>query len=125
MKIVRKVKDFKGSKTYRLLVKFDKPVDKKVIKNLKNLIGPIEQKTPQRVLHRRADLLRRREVKEIKYKIINKRTIELRVEGTAGLYVKELVTGDNGRTKPSVSDILNRKCTVKELDVIGIEKITI
>ena len=92
------------------------------MKKLKNLIGVIQQRTPERVAHRRADLIRKRVVKELKYKQINKKTIELTVKTTAGLYVKELVTGDKGRTKPSVSELLNVETTPKDLDVIKIEK---
>jgi tRNA pseudouridine synthase 10 len=37
-----------------------------------------------------------------------------------GTYVKELVTGDDGRTEPSISSILNTNCTVKGLEVLKI-----
>lgn len=118
---VRRIKSEMGDKTYRLVVKFDKPVESKELKKLKGLKGLIQQRTPERVAHRRADLIRRRLVKELKYKQVNKKTIELTVKTTAGLYVKELVSGDNGRTKPSVAEILNVKSTPKDLDVIKIE----
>jgi tRNA pseudouridine synthase 10 len=36
------------------------------------------------------------------------------------LYVKELITGDNGRTTPSFSEILNAKTECNELDVIEV-----
>lgn len=118
---VRKIKSERGDKTYRLIVKFDKPVEKKELKKLKELIGLISQRTPVRVAHRRADLTRRRLVKGLKYKQINKKKIELTVKTNAGLYIKELVTGDNGRTKPSVAEILNVKAIPKDLDVMKIE----
>jgi tRNA pseudouridine synthase 10 len=73
------------------------------------------------VVHRRADLIRRRIVKELKYKRINSKKIELTVKTSAGLYVKELVSGDEGRTKPSLSELLNVKATPKKLDVVKIE----
>ena len=119
---VRRIKTEIGDKTYRVIIKFKKPVERKDLKKLKNLIGVIQQRTPERVAHRRADLIRKRVVKELKYKQINKKTIELTVKTTAGLYVKELVTGDKGRTKPSVSELLNVETTPKDLDVIKIEK---
>jgi tRNA pseudouridine synthase 10 len=75
------------------------------------------------VLHRRADLERKREVKEIRWKFINPKTIELKIKCSAGLYVKELVSGDEGRTKPSVAEILGVPAKVKELDVIKIDKV--
>ena len=118
--IVKKIKAETGDKIYKLLVKFSKPV--KDLKKLKDLVGVISQRTPIRVAHRRADKIRKRSVKSIKYKKINKKTIELKIEASSGLYIKELVTGDNGRTRPSVAEILNVKTVPKELDVIKIEK---
>jgi tRNA pseudouridine synthase 10 len=115
------IKSERGDKTYRLEVDFDKPVKKEELKKLKSLIGTISQQTPARVVHRRADLIRRRIVKELKYKRINSKKIELTVKTSAGLYVKELVSGDEGRTKPSLAELLNVKATPKKLDVIKIE----
>lgn len=118
---IRRIKTEMGDKTYRVIVKFNKPVKRKELKKLKTLIGIISQRTPVRVSHRRADLIRRRSVKELKYKQISKKAIELTVKTSAGLYVKELVTGDQGRTKPSVSELLNVEAKPKDLDVIKIE----
>ena len=84
-------------------------------------IGQINQRTPQRVLHRRADLLRRRNVKSMQVKYVNSKKFLLTVKTDAGLYVKELVSGDAGRTKPSISELLGQKCVCKYLDVIKIE----
>ena len=119
---VIRVKTVRGDKTYRVLVKLSKPVEKKDLRKLKELKVSIAQRTPIRVSHRRADLIRRRRVKEIRYKQINSKTLEIKVKGAAGLYIKELVTGDKGRTKPSVSQKLGCEAVVKELDVIKIER---
>ncbi|MFH1474026.1 MAG: tRNA pseudouridine(54/55) synthase Pus10 [Candidatus Aenigmatarchaeota archaeon] len=119
---VIKVKEGRGDKTYRALVKLSKPVGKKELGKLKELKVSISQRTPIRVSHRRADLIRRRKVKEISYKQINSKTLEIKVKGAAGLYIKELVTGDKGRTKPSVAEKLGCEAVVKELDVIKIER---
>jgi tRNA pseudouridine synthase 10 len=118
---VVRIKSEKGDKTYRLMVEFDKPVKEKELKKIKGLTGTISQQTPARVVHRRADLMRRRVVKEIKYKRLSSKKIELTVKTSAGLYIKELVNGDNGRTKPSLSELLNVKATPKKLDVVKIE----
>lgn len=118
--IVR-VKEKKAHKTYKITVSLDAPVDSKALKELGKLKTTISQRTPERVVQRRADIVRRRKVLSIKAKLINSKTIELEVETEAGLYVKELVTGDDGRTKPSVSGILGVRASVKELNVIGIE----
>jgi len=119
---VVRIKTETGEKTYRVRVKLSKKVEKKDLKKLKKLIGFIEQRTPNRVSHRRADIIRKRMVKDLKYKQINKKILELRIKASAGLYIKELVTGDKGRTKPSVSEILGCEAIPKELDVIHIEK---
>lgn len=119
---IRRIKSEAMDKTYRVIVNFDKPVDKKDLKKLNQLKGVISQRTPVRVEHRRADLIRKRLVKELKYKQINKKKIELKVKASSGLYIKELVTGDSDRTKPSVAEILNVKATPKELDVIHVQR---
>lgn len=119
---VRRIKSESKDKTYRVIVNFDKPVEKRELRKLKQLIGIISQRTPVRVAHRRADLIRKRAVKQLKYKQINKKKIELKIKASSGLYVKELVTGDDGRTKPSVAEILNVKSIPKDLDVIHIER---
>lgn len=120
--VVRRIKTEGGDKTYRVTVKFSKSVQKKDLRKLKSLKGTISQRTPTRVAHRRADLIRKRTVREIKYRYINSKKIELKVRTSAGLYVKELVTGNNGRTIPSVSQVLGVEATPKDLDVIGIQR---
>ena len=37
-----------------------------------------------------------------------------------GLYIKELITGDEGRTNPSVAGIVGFKATPLKLDVLGV-----
>ncbi|MBI4895475.1 MAG: tRNA pseudouridine(54/55) synthase Pus10 [Candidatus Aenigmarchaeota archaeon] len=117
---VRKIKEARGEKTYRALVICETPIKKEDIKKLNSLVGNIKQKTPQRVLHRRSDLLRNRKLISMKTKFINKKQFEIIVRTEAGLYVKELIHGDSGRTQPSISQILENKCKCKELDVLAI-----
>ncbi len=119
-KEVIEVKSAAPDKIYRVLVSFEKPVEN--IEEIRKIIGVCRQKTPRRVLHRRADKLRLKKVKDIKWKRINNNKFELEIHGEAGLYIKELVTGDNGRTKPSVYEILKNPAKVEELDVIKIFK---
>ncbi len=80
----------------------------------------IEQRTPHRVAHRRSDLLRKKRVYHVRAKKRKKNIIEasLRVQG--GTYVKELISGDEGRTKPSVSEKLETPCKCIQLDVTAI-----
>ncbi|HMZ31697.1 MAG TPA: tRNA pseudouridine(54/55) synthase Pus10, partial [Methanoregulaceae archaeon] len=46
----------------------------------------------------------------------------LEVTGEAGLYIKELISGDNGRTRPSLTEILQRPARVSRLDVVQVER---
>jgi len=39
-----------------------------------------------------------------------------------GLYVKELISGDNGRTVPSFSSVLNTKALCLSLDVLYVHE---
>jgi tRNA pseudouridine synthase 10 len=118
---VRAIKSERADKTYLADILFSKKLDKEKLKELKELEGkPILQKTPTRVLHRRADKVRKRLVKELKWKLISPRRLILKIKAESGLYVKELITGDEGRTKPSISEILNNEPKKISLDVIKI-----
>ena len=119
-----KIKEERHDKTYRAIVVFEKPIEKKKLKKIKQIEGKIIlQKTPTRVLHRRADLLRKRRVKSISYKILGKNRLELTIRAEAGLYIKELIHGDNGRTNPNIADLIGNKVKFIELDVIKIHRI--
>ena len=120
MKEVRELKEMRVDKSYSMLVECKKSLAKNDVKKIKKIVGEIKQKTPTRVLHRRADRYRVRKVKEIRYKYINKKRFSLTVKGEAGLYIKELVSGDNGRTRPSISLLLENECVCKDLDVVKI-----
>lgn len=119
--VVKMLKAAKPDKTYRAIVTFSKPV--KDLVKLKTLEGAvINQQTPTRVLQRRVDMLRKRRVKKIRYKLISPKKIELVVRAQSGLYIKELIHGDNGRTTPNVQELLNNKVKNIELDVIKIHE---
>lgn len=40
----------------------------------------------------------------------------------AGAYIKEFVTGDFGRTRPNLGELLGGRCDILQLDVVGIEE---
>ena len=118
---VKEIKTKRAEKTYLVRVIFAKEIDKEKLKELKELERiVIKQKTPLRVLHRRSDKIRRRKVLKISWKLIGKKELELKIRAQAGLYIKELVTGDYGRTKPSICEILNNEAKKILLDVIKI-----
>lgn len=111
-------------KVYRALVECEKSITEEELAKVKEKLEKrmINQQTPQRVAHRRADKIRKREVKELSTKLLSPNTFEIIVKTQGGLYIKELISSDDNRTKPSVSEILNIKTICKELDVIEVEK---
>jgi len=117
---VRTLKAARYDKTYSALVKCAQTMTRNELKRLDVLVGEIRQRTPQRVLHRRADRVRKRYVKMLTAKLVDNHTFRLLVTGEAGLYIKELISGDSGRTQPSVSGVLVKDCVCKELDVTKI-----
>ncbi|MDR0910986.1 MAG: tRNA pseudouridine(54/55) synthase Pus10 [Methanobrevibacter sp.] len=106
-------------KVYRALVECEMEIDKDKLNLLKSL-KTIHQTTPQRVLHRRADKIRIKEVKDLKYNLLSPTSFEMIIKTEGGLYIKELISSDDGRTKPSVSEILDNNSICKELDVIEV-----
>lgn len=119
--MIRKLKLEKMDKTYLVVVEFKKTIEKKKLKELKSLTKePILQKTPLRVVHRRADKYRKRLVKEISWRLLGKKKLQLKIKGETGLYIKELITGDEGRTKPNISETLGNEVKKISLDVIKI-----
>jgi tRNA pseudouridine synthase 10 len=80
----------------------------------------IHQRTPSRVSHRRADKVRIRRIHDIYIEDSDMDATTLVVKAESGTYIKELITGDEGRTVPSLSEIAETALEVKELDVIGI-----
>ncbi len=112
----------KAVKTYLALVKSDDPIDDvaigKVVKRLKGAL--IHQRTPRRVAHRRVDRVRLKRIYDISIQRVSENMFKMTVKCEGGTYVKELITGDDGRTKPSVSGILGLKVECIQLDVIDI-----
>lgn len=79
--------------------------------------GVVVQRTPQRVAHRRADLDRERHVRVLSLQPLEPERLELRMQCQHGTYVKEWISGDEGRTTPSLSSLLGVPCTCEVLDV--------
>lgn len=108
-------------KVYKALVKCDEPYDKSKLKDLGKL-DEINQQTPIRVLRRRADKVRIKHVKELKSEVIDDYTFEITIKTEGGLYIKELISGDEGRSKPNVSEILGVNAVCAQLDVIEVSE---
>ncbi len=79
--------------------------------------GVVVQRTPQRVSHRRADLDRERLVSVKGLEYIADMRLQLKVQCQHGTYVKEFISGDEGRTTPSLSSLLGVACRCDLLDV--------
>jgi tRNA pseudouridine synthase 10 len=119
---VQRVKELAPTKTYKVKVRADGKVNKErvieVAQSFRNLC--IDQRTPARVEHRRADLVRKREILWAEADWIDENTFDLTVETESGTYVKEFVSGDGGRSRPNFSEVLGVQCCVETLDVLAI-----
>ncbi|MHA1302265.1 MAG: tRNA pseudouridine(54/55) synthase Pus10 [Candidatus Heimdallarchaeaceae archaeon] len=109
-------------KKYRAIVKFAKAVSDEDIKHIENSFyeQELSQQTPNRVKHRRADKIRKKVVYSVKCKRIDEKRIEAIITCAGGTYVKELISGDEGRTEPSFSSEVGIQAICEELDVLEI-----
>jgi len=116
------LKEDRAAKTYRVLLRMAPPVAEAKLKGtLPVLVGePIAQRTPGRVVHRRADTIRARRLLSAEVVGVEGDRAELRVTAEAGTYIKEWVHGDGGRTRPSLAERLGAACEVLELDVLDV-----
>jgi tRNA pseudouridine synthase 10 len=121
--VVRRLKKGEGAqKEYRLLAEFENEVSDEDLRMLEEKLtgSSIKQQTPLRVLHRRADLIRERYIYKVKVKKVSLKRALMEIRCQGGLYVKELVSGDEGRTIPNVSDLLGNRAKTLKLDVLNV-----
>ncbi len=109
------VKDSLHYKIYSAYVTADKSVDLSKLKGLG--VIKVLQATPTRVEKRRASLDRAKEVEILGVDSVAEREFVLTLRTSHGAYVKEFISGDNGKTNPSISSILNAACFCALLDV--------
>jgi len=121
-KHVPELKTSKFRKKYRAVVEFEREVGEEELRRALEELSfrVIEQFTPERVEHRRANILRRRRTYKLDLLLHRGKKAVITVEADSGLYIKELVSGDRGRTRPSLSEILNSPARVVRLDVISV-----
>jgi len=120
---VRHIKKAEASeKVYFATVRFSRHVSDEELEKIGKALSEatIYQQTPCRVLHRRADLMRERYIYEAKVKRLSRNRAEMRIRCQGGLYIKELITGDEGRTSPSVASIIGTGATTAQLDVLSV-----
>ena len=126
--IALKTKAESTKKVYLALVETEEAIDKTIFENQLNLMkktfenNKIYQRTPKRVSHRRADLIREKIVYNIDGEYLTSNQFKFTIETQGGTYIKELINGDEGRTSPSFSEIFAIKLICKELDVIDIKE---
>ena len=108
-------------KVYEAIVECDEPFDPDKLEELTKL-NEIHQQTPLRVLRRRTDMVRIKHVLDLKYEIIDDKTFKMRIKTEGGLYIKELISGDEGRSQPNVSEILGVGAICEQLDVVEVSE---
>ncbi|MGP8322297.1 MAG: tRNA pseudouridine(54/55) synthase Pus10, partial [Methanosarcinaceae archaeon] len=120
---VEMLKTSKADKVYKLKVTFKESIPEEKLKSaIDTLTGTqINQRTPQRVVHRRADLVRKRCVHSMELMELMDEFAIITVHCEGGLYVKELVSGDDKRTLPSLAELIGTQAIVTELDVIKVD----
>ncbi|MFV2016768.1 MAG: tRNA pseudouridine(54/55) synthase Pus10, partial [Candidatus Heimdallarchaeota archaeon] len=113
-------------KEYRATIQLSHELDPENLAKLRKLgEEPIvlQQQTPIRVSHRRADKIREKTIYLFDIVEVNSdlNTITLLIEAQGGAYIKEFISGDDGRTKPSISKFLKQPVECVALDVIKVD----
>ncbi len=117
---VREIKQASWAKRYLVGVAFDAPITAAQMARLEGRQLEIDQRTPVRVVHRRADLTRRRLVVVRAVRPAADVGVELEIETAHGTYVKEWVSGDGGRSRPSLTELCGAPAVCARLDVLDI-----
>jgi tRNA pseudouridine synthase 10 len=116
------IKQKHADKEYRAVVETEEEVSEEDLEKISEVVGEIEQDTPERVEHRRAEKTRKREVYEVDWEKTSEKEFILTVKAEAGTYIKELIHGDEGRTQPNISELIGTPSECVQLDVTWIEK---
>jgi tRNA pseudouridine synthase 10 len=112
------LKDSLHDKVYAAFVNSDKDAKLENLKVGEKIL--VLQRTPSRVAKRRANLERKKEVTVLRVGEISKKEFVLVLRTSHGTYVKEFISGDNGKTVPSVSSLVEAQCSCKLLDVLEV-----
>ncbi|XP_070846907.1 tRNA pseudouridine synthase Pus10 [Chaetodon trifascialis] len=110
------------TKSYSALIWTQKPIQREditFIDDIKELT--LDQKTPLRVLHRRALAVRQRVIHSMNTRFLDSHHFYLGLKTQAGTYIKEFVHGDFGRTKPNLCQLLKTDTDILELDVESVD----
>jgi len=109
------------AKLYRAVVYVPEGVEEGDVRKLEEFFRNrvVRQRTPKRVRHRRADIIRERRVYTVKARLLSYNVFEALVYAEGGLYIKELVSGED--TWPGFPDALGKQAYCIELDVLRVE----
>lgn len=81
----------------------------------------VQQRTPIRVAHRRSNLTRVKTVHSMRMRPFHAQWYELELVTSSGMYIKEFVHGDFGRTAPSLASLLGvEHADIAQLDVTDV-----
>ena len=124
---VRVIKETPHAKEYEARVEVEGEPATVALDRIRGRRLAVTQQTPARVAHRRADKARERWVEFIGFErdvdaadSPGKTTWRVRIRTEHGTYVKEVVNGESGATKPSLAELLGLPCRCVELDVVAI-----
>ena len=125
---VAALKETPHAKEYGAVVAFGEELDPAVLDELVGRRIEVEQSTPGRVAHRRAEKVRHRwiEIAEVRPQEGHEaahegeRCFHVRLLTQHGTYVKEVLSGEDGRTQPSLASLTGVPCRCLELDVLSI-----
>ena len=117
---IQHLKEAPHAKEYEALVKTEGAPDPNAVEALLGRRIEVTQRTPGRVAHRRADLDRVRWVEYVGFEPVAEDFLRVRLRTQHGTYVKEVLSGEEGNTRPSLGDQLGVACECLELDVLAI-----
>ena len=120
---ISRIKGAAFRKIYQVVIKGEKIINKEKLKKaVRALQGrTISQFTPLRVAQRRANMVREKKIYSCNIGSVDGAMASLTIESESGTYIKELISGDGGRTRPSISEMINVPCRVTELDVLEVK----
>ncbi len=115
------LKETPSRKRYRALVAVEEEPKAERLEALRGTVHEIRQRTPLRVAHRRADKERLREVRILDLESAGTGPegprFEITIDCAHGTYVKEWISGEGGRSRPSFAELCGVPTRCLGLDV--------
>jgi tRNA pseudouridine synthase 10 len=126
---IRAIKETPHAKEYEARVSVAGELAPEALAGLVGRRIQVVQQTPQRVAHRRADKARERWIEFRAFEPIAPpegapagapAEWRVRIRTEHGTYVKEVINGEAGSTRPSLTELVGVACQCVELDVVAI-----